>query len=114
MVFWNYFLRKYNLIFNPDSKTISFYNSNLPIVENDNYPKINHNSNIRIIIIIIVIILVVIVSVGLGIYIGKIIYKNKKGKKRFNELDDSFEYESKEYIDQNQGNNNSESNFMGI
>ena len=93
------FLRKYNLIFNQDSKTISFYNPNLPLEdEKGNSPiSINNNINIKTIIIIIIIILLSLISIGLGIYLGKIVYDNKKEKKRFNELEDSFEYISREY-----------------
>ena len=108
------FLRKYNLIFNPDSKTISFYNPNLPIEEEEgNSNKKNNNDNSTIIkIIIIIIILLVIISIGLGFYLGKILYLNKSTKKRLNELEDSFEYES----DENKGNNNgkNEYNTIGI
>ena len=99
------FLRKYNLIFNQDSKTISFYNPNLPIIDNDSSRKINNNSNDKTYIIIIVIIIVIIISIGIGIYIGKMVYENKKGKKRLNELDDSFEYDSKLNQEEKNGNN---------
>ena len=91
------FLRKYNLIFNPDSKTISFYNPNLPYEEDGNSPKEINDINIKLIVIIVIIILLGIIFIGLGIYIGKIIYDNKKEKKRFNELDDNFEYISQEF-----------------
>ena len=91
------FLRKYNLIFNPDSKTISFYNPNLPTDEEPYLPKHTINKKIRPIIIIIIVILLV-TSIGLGIFLGKIINYNKKVKKRFNELDDSFEYITKDEI----------------
>jgi len=87
------FLRKYILIFNPDSKTISFYNPNLPLEEDDNYHKSNNNNNNNNKIIkIIIIILLVFIFVALGFFIGKFFYNNKKSKKRINELDDSFEY----------------------
>ena len=101
------FLRKYNLIFNQDSKTISFYNPNLPIEkEEDNKSKsLNNNDNENKTILIIIIIILCLISIGLGIYLGKMIY-NKNIKKRFNELDDSFEYESKEYNEQIEQNNN--------
>ncbi len=87
------------MIFNQDSKTISFYNPNLPLEdEKGNSPiSINNNINIKTIIIIIIIILLSLISIGLGIYLGKIVYDNKKAKKRFNELEDSFEYISREY-----------------
>ena len=105
------FLRKYNLIFNPDSKTIGFYNPNLPIVEeedeNSNH-KNNTNNNKVIKIIIIIIVLLIIISIGLGFYLGKILYFNKSAKKRFNELEDNFEYESDEnkeqYYEKNKNN----------
>ena len=99
------FLRKYNLIFNQDSKTISFYNPNLPIIDNNSSEKINNNSNDITYIIIIVIIIVIIISIGIGIYIGKMVYENKKGKKRLNELDDSFDYDSKLNQEEKIGNN---------
>ena len=107
------FLRKYNLVFNQDSKTISFYNPKLPFEDEEQSTKTdnNNNNNIKTIVIIVIIILVGIISISLGIYIGKMIY-NKKNKKRFNELDDSFEYVSKEYSEQQGGNN--ENNPMGI
>ena len=92
------FLRKYNLIFNPDSKTISFYNPNLPIDEESNLPK--HTNKKTSPIIIIIVILLLIVSIGLGIFLGKIINYNRTIKKRFNELEDSFEYTSKDEIEE--------------
>jgi hypothetical protein len=98
------FLRKYNLIFNHDSKTISFYNPKLPYEEEDTTQKSNNNLNIKTIILIIIIVIIGIASIILGIYIGKIIY-NKKNKKRFNELDDSFEYVSKDNSEENIDNN---------
>ena len=109
------FLRKYNLIFNPDSKTISFYNPNLPIEEEEEKKsnKKNNSNNSEIFkIIIIIIILLVIISIGLGFYLGRILYFNKKAKKRLNELEDSFEYESNENKDKN--NEKIEYNNIGI
>lgn len=88
------FLRKYNLVFMQDSKTIGFYNPKLPIEEENIIDKNHRKLNIKIIILIIIIL--GILSIGLGIYLGKIIYMNKKVKKRFNELDDSFDYVSKD------------------
>ena len=106
------FLRKYNLIFNQDSKTISFYNPNLPLVDEDNSPnKNNKNDNNKIIIMIII--LLGIIFISLGIYLGKIIYFNKEEKKRINELEDNFEYVSKEYSTEEKKDNN-ESMPMGI
>ena len=47
----------------------------------------------------------IIISVGIGLYLGKMVYENKKGKKRFNELDDSFEYDSKLNQEEKNGKN---------
>ena len=107
------FLRKYTLIFNQDSKTISFYNPNLPIEEDDNIsPNISNNyKDNKLIIIIVIIVILAIIFIGLGFYIGKIIYYNK-GKKRVNELEESFEYISKE--NNNEKFENNESNPIGI
>ena len=102
------FLRKYNLIFNQDSKTISFYNPKLPFEEEDISPKNKNKIDNKIIVLIVIIIIIIIVSISLGIYIGKIIY-NKNNKKRFNELDDSFEYVSNDNNEEN-----IENNQMGI
>ena len=108
------FLRKYNLIFNQDSKTLSFYNPKLPIIEKDKSENINNNSNSISYILIFVIILVIIISIVIGVYIGKMVYENKKGKKRFNELEDSFEYESKDNQEEKNGNIINENNVIGI
>lgn len=103
------FLRKYNLIFNPDTKTISFYNPNLPIDDEEpNSPK-KTNKNINPIIIIIIFILIIL-SIGLGIFLAKVIKYNQKIKKRFNELEDSFEYVSKDELK----DENKVSNSLGI
>ena len=96
------FLSKFKFIFNPDQKTIGFYNPNLPKIDNDIYIKDkidNDNENIyekeknmnrKYIwyyvgsIVIIVILLVIIVFLAKKL--------NKIRKKRANELDDSYNY----------------------
>ena len=111
--FGSIFLRKYNLLFNYDSKIISFYNPNLPKDEKDSN---NHNSNshsITIKICIAIIIILSVFSVILGIYIGKIYYQNKKSKVRLNELNDNFEYETTENIQKVFGDE-FKSNLIGI
>ena len=104
------FLRKYNLIFNQDSKTISFYNPNLPLEEEENISSksLNKYNDNKLIIFIVIIVILGFLFIGLGFYIGKIVYNNK-GKRRFNELDDSFEY-----VSNNQKLDNNESNSIGV
>ena len=83
------FLKKYQLSFNQDSKTISFYNNNnvknnddkssSPIKEEKKFNKDY------------IWIIICVVCLALGIYIGtKIIVKNRK--KRANELQDDYDY----------------------
>jgi len=94
------FLRKYTLIFNTDAKTISFYNPNIPIEEEgDNNNIYIKKNNKKIMIIIICIIILCLIFIGLGVLIAKILYYNKKTKKRYNELEDNFEYVSQEQKD---------------
>ena len=110
----NIFLRKYNLLFNYDSKIISFYNPNLQREDNDSSNKNNSKSNdITIKILIIIIVILSVFSVSIGILVGKLYYQNKKYKVRLNELNDSFEYETKEKIQKEFGND-PESNLIGI
>ena len=112
--FGNLFLRKYNLLFNYDSKIISFYNPNLQRDDNDSSNKNNSKSNdITIKILIIIIVILSVFSVSIGILVGKLYYQNKKYKVRLNELNDSFEYETKEKIQKEFGND-PESNLIGI
>ena len=94
----NLFLRKYNLLFNYDSKIISFYNPNIAS-DNDDIPEGNEKSNdgsnsIIVKICITFIIFLSVLSIGLGIYIGKIFIYKKKAKNRLNEINDIFEYEA--------------------
>ena len=96
------FLSKFKFVFNPDQKTIGFYNPNLPKIDNDVYIKNqigNDNEEIYdkeksinksylweyIISIAIIIVLFVI-----AIFLGKKLHKVRK--KRPNELEDSFDY----------------------
>lgn len=96
------FLSKFKFVFNPDQKTIGFYNPNLPKIDNDIYIRdhigndndeiyekekmINKNylwyyvTSIAIIIILSII----------AFYLAKKLHKARK--KRANELDDSFDY----------------------
>ena len=93
--FGNIFLRKYQLVFNQEAKTISFYNPNIEISGEENKDKIiviKKSFESKYIIIIICLSLVLVL--GIGFIIGCYFYnKNKsKKKKRANELDDDYEY----------------------
>ena len=96
------FLRKYNLIFNQDTKTISYYNINLPIsTTKNNFRKIlKFEKYISYFIIFIIIILVII----FGLYITKKITKFK-GKKRLSQALDF------DYINQDNYNKNEKINY---
>ena len=108
------FLRKYNFLFNYDSKIISFYNPNLPKEEKEqNKIDVSSSNNKTIKIFIIIIVILSVFSVGLGIYIAKICFENKKNKVRLNELNDNFEYETVEKI-KKEFENGSESNLIGV
>ena len=95
-------LRKYQAIFNQEAKTISFYNPNLPVGENEknenNENNGNKNNNNHIYIIYVVIALSWIIFIVIGFFIGKYFYKKYKAKKRANELDDNYEYISEQNI----------------
>ena len=98
----NIFMRKYQFIFNLDSKEIGFYNPKLEQIiddnnnNNDNDNKnnknnnINNSSNIILYVVIILILCLLLFVVGLFI-IMKFCPKISK-KKRVNELDDEYEY----------------------
>ena len=95
-IFGSIFLRKYQLIFNQDSKTIGYYKSMNYVL--DNKKNNNNNSNNEIMKYIFIGVLILISSFLLfliGMYIQKN-YCNKNKKKKANELADeeSFGYES--------------------
>lgn len=95
------FLRKYNLIFNQDSKTISFYNKNLPIKEKNIEGFINKE--------ILTIFTIIFIIIFAGIFIIIIFYIIKKivilkEKKRLNHIND-FDYINQENFDINKKNN---------
>ena len=88
------FLKKYQFIFNYDSKTIGFYNDKIEDKKDTDINDIKSNSYIRIIIEVSVgIFLIVLIFVAF--IVGKTIEKRRK--KRANELtDDNYEYFSNE------------------
>ena len=88
------FLRKYNLIFNQDTKTISFYNTNLPIINTNEI--INKKLISSYFILFIIIFSLILISIR---YIGKKICKLKE-KKRLNHIND-FDYSKHEHFNIN-------------
>ena len=111
-------LKKYQFVFNQDSRTVGFYNPNLPKDKGDDEQsdsetddeeegekksdesdkknkdtenKVN-NSGLSAEIIILIICGSGIVFIVIGILIGKFVFKKMKGKKRVNELEENFDY----------------------
>ena len=111
---WNMgiiFLRKYSLIFNQDSKTISFYNPNLKII-NDINNNINNTIFLKhifiIIIIFIVIIICSIILIIIRLYICNQYFKLIKEKKTLNHKKKYIDYKEKDNIDINKKNEKKE------
>ena len=112
--------KKYQFVFNQDSRTVGFYNPNLPKEKeekeeqsdtdvkeeeeekeeqkaNKEEEKENNENNIKesglsIELVIIILCIGGIIFIAIGILIGKFIFKKMKGKKRMNELDENFDY----------------------
>ena len=99
---WNMgiiFLRKYNLIFNQDTKTISFYNPNIKI---RNIDKTVLNNRFIFIAILFVVLLIIFFSVGIFyLYICKKYYKTNRDKKRLNHIYDNSDYLKEDKVDIN-------------
>ncbi len=96
------FLRKYNLVFNQDAKTIGFYNTNLPINNDNSEKKYTKNKFLKYIVVIILIIIICVILVTIiQIYIIKKKYKSNKEKKRLNHIYDNFDYTQHESFDIN-------------
>ena len=111
---WNMgiiFLRKYNLIFNQDSKTISFYNPNLKIIDDINN-NINNTIFLKHIFIIIIMLIIIIngtiILIIIRLYICKKYYKFIKEKKRLNHMKNYIDYKEKDNIDINKNNEKKE------
>ena len=100
----NIFLKKYFFTFNQDSKSIGYYLDIKKPKQAENSISF-FNSNYFIIIVI----SLIIVFSGVGFFVGKIAY-NKIRKKRKNELDDLFEYNPQDEINEKEN----ESNGRGI
>ena len=87
------FFKKYDIVFNEDSKTISYYNKIDEKDENiDNKIDKKEKSKIfKIIVIIILGVILICLILGVGFYFGKLKYMQRK--KRANEMkDDEYEY----------------------
>ena len=97
-VLGNTFMRKYQFVFNLESKEIGFYNPNLEKKNND---KENPKDSSKVVLYIILAVALVIILIGIGIFIKMKFYPSKKKKQRANELDDDFEYESQKNNDAN-------------
>ncbi len=92
--FGDIFLRKYQFVFNQDSKSINFYNTNIDVQREENNKKIIViNKSLDKIYIILIICSCILLFIGIAFVVGYYIndYKSKK-KKRANELDDDYEY----------------------
>ena len=90
---WNFgkvFLKKYQLFFNPDSKTISYYINNGNNEEKDIYYRTKNKKTL-----IIILIIIGIASFIVGLLIGSYIYGNKN-KKKAKEMKEELFFENKE------------------
>lgn len=96
--FGSIFFRKYQFVFNPDSKMINFYDINITDEINIGNEDKNKNGKLMYFLVIFGIIISWIIFIVLGIYIGKYIYKKYNKKLRANELDDKYEYISEKII----------------
>ena len=94
------FLKKYFLTFNQDIKMIGYYNEDLPGGKKKDKDMKDEESlfiiNNKFFFIIIILLLIIIFGI-LGFYFGKIVYKNVR-KKRINEVDDNYDYNSQENL----------------
>ena len=99
---WNIgiiFLRKYNLIFNQDTKTISYYNPNI-VIRNIDEKIWNRRITISAILTIIVIGIIFIIGI-IYMYICKRLFKSNKDKKRLNHIYDNSNYQKEDKLDIN-------------
>ena len=89
------FIRKYQFTFNEDRKVIGFYNTDNYYIEEKQKKK----SKIWLYILVIFLFVVFCgLLILLGMFLHKMIYGEKR-KKKANELDDDYEYETKENVE---------------
>ena len=100
------FLKKYPFTVDNDKNTISLY-----VLDNENS---NQNSNKKNVALIAILICAVVILLGVaGFLLYKLYWKKNKNKKRANELDEDYEYLSKENNDKkNEGKHNE--NNVGV
>ena len=100
------FLKKYNLTFNHDTRMIGYYNVDLPGGKNngENEEKSPEQNIFNSIYTWIGIFLIIVIFGILGFFLGKYIY-DKVRKKRMNEIDDNFVYNSKQNNEDENENN---------
>ena len=92
------FLYKYQFYFNPDSKSIGFYNPNIKFNKSNNENKnINNENNSKYFIFVILLISLLFISVII-IFIIFFTYNKNKKRKRANELNDEYNYISNNKI----------------
>ena len=85
------FLKKYNLVFNQDKKTIGYYSLGDKIREKEeNFDNKNYRNNFSITNILLILILFCLIFIGILFYKKRI-----QRKMRANELEDQFQYEAK-------------------
>jgi hypothetical protein len=108
-VLGNIFMRKYQFVFNLESKEIGFYNPNLEKKQKNNEnDEGNPKDSSKIWLIVLLIIAVIIIIVGVVNFIKMKFYNSSLKKKRANELDDDFDYISHK----NKDNNNYKDNQL--
>ena len=78
------FLRKYSLSFNPEKKTITFYNPNIQITEAEK----RFSPLLKLVLYSTFAVLFTI----LGVFIGKILYKKIQSRKKAYMLEDEYDY----------------------
>ena len=91
------FLKKYQFIFDEDKKLVGYYNS----PENDDSNKIIENENnekYRLYMLIIVLLLIILFLLVFSYFLIKKLMNKNNRRKRANELDDDYEYENKNNI----------------
>ena len=104
-VLGNIFLRKYQFVFNLESREIGFYNPNLAKNENnENSPK---DSSKKLLYALLIIALFIIIA-GIAYFVKMKFYPTVLKKKRANELDDEFEYVSHKNFNNNNNNDDNQ------
>ena len=92
------FYKKYDIVFDEDSKIISYYNTNKQIEKEE-----TKNETFKIVLIIILTIILICLILLVGFYFGKLKYMQRK--KRANELnDDEYDYSASDKIIDNETN----------